>query len=549
MYATISNYCFKFLDITNFLTVGTSYSKFLNAYDIDVGKSFFPYEWFDCAEKLDFQHLPAYEDFYSNLKNKNTLEISDKKSKEETEKISAKEVGEENYKHLQHVWKEQNMTSFRDFLVYYNNLDVAPFIKAVEKMQDFYFEKDIDLFKIAISVPGIARNWLFNIARDKNIAFALIHQDDSDLYYTIKANLTGGPSIIFKRDAEVDRTHIKDDSDKICKAILGLDANALYLFTMSLDMPTGAYIRRFAPDFKPVPRTKYENQFHWLDYLMKTEGIKIQHARNSASEFRIGPYFVDGYDEENGTVYEYQGCFVHGCKQCGLNKTPYGRKKHEYTESRNKYLATQTRYVKKIVIMWSHEFQAKLKYGSNTFDGLLHDFVRSRTPQFFRTHKYKKVTEHQILSAVKENKLFGFIECDIHTPDELYDHFKEMPPLFVNTEVEFKDIGELMQNYAKEADLHTRPRRLLVSGMKAEKILLSSPYLKWLMEHGLVVTKVYQVVEYVPVKCFKKFVDEVTQARRTGDSDIRKALIGEIMKLIGNSAYDSLIMDKKACGS
>ena len=175
MYATICNYRFKFLDIINFLAVGTSYSKFLKAYDIDVGKSFFPYEWFDCAEKLDFQHLPAYEDFYSVLKNKNTLEISDKKSKEETEKISAKEVGEENYKHLQHVWKEQNMSSFRDFLIYYNNLDVAPFIKAVEKMQDFYFEKDIDLFKIAISVPGIARNWLFNIARDKNIAFALIH--------------------------------------------------------------------------------------------------------------------------------------------------------------------------------------------------------------------------------------------------------------------------------------------------------------------------------------------------------------------------------------
>ena len=41
-----------------------------------------------------------------------------------------------------------------------------------------------------------------------------------------------------------------------------------------------------------------------------------------------------------------------------------------------------------------------------------------------------------------------------------------------------------------------RPRRLLVSGLKAEKVLLSSPLLRWYMEHGLEVTRVYQCLEY-----------------------------------------------------
>ena len=134
-------------------------------------------------------------------------------------------------------------------------------------MQKFYFEKEIDLFKDAISVPGIARKWLFNVSQREKVSFSLIDKEDSDLYYTIKGNLTGGPSIIFTRYAEAYETYIKNIRDKVCKAILGFDANALYLFTMSLDMPTGGYVRRFEPDFKPITHTRYDNAFHWLDYM------------------------------------------------------------------------------------------------------------------------------------------------------------------------------------------------------------------------------------------------------------------------------------------
>lgn len=56
------------------------------------------------------------------------------------------------------------MTTFKDFLVWYNNLDV----EAVEKVQQFYFEKGIDVFKTAISVPGIAKQLLFKTARKQN---------------------------------------------------------------------------------------------------------------------------------------------------------------------------------------------------------------------------------------------------------------------------------------------------------------------------------------------------------------------------------------------
>jgi hypothetical protein len=97
----------------------------------------------------------------------------------------------------------------------------------------------------------------------------------------------------------------------------------------------------------------------------------------------------------------------------------------------------------------------------------------------------------------------------------------------------------------RDRALSEKPRRLLVGGMRARKILLSSPYLKWLMKMGLKVTHLYQVIEYTPVRCFEKFVDQVSQARRSGDIDPDQAIIADTMKLIGNSGYGSLIMDKE----
>ena len=43
---------FRFLDIINYLGPGTSYKKWVKAYECETVKSWFPYEWFDTPEKL-----------------------------------------------------------------------------------------------------------------------------------------------------------------------------------------------------------------------------------------------------------------------------------------------------------------------------------------------------------------------------------------------------------------------------------------------------------------------------------------------------------------
>ena len=82
------------------------------------------------------------------------------------------------------------------------------------------------------------------------------------------------------------------------------------------------------------------------------------------------------------------------------------------------------------------------------------------------------------------------LEVDIEVPPHLMDHFEEFCPLFVTCSIPTEAIGDTMQQFIEEKKLSKLPRRQLVAGRKARWILLTTPLLKWYLEHGLVITKV-----------------------------------------------------------
>ncbi|CAH3030538.1 unnamed protein product, partial [Porites evermanni] len=136
------------------------------------------------------------------------------------------------------------MQTFENFLVWYNNLEVVLFIEAVEKMSQFWRERKIDMFKDGISVPGLTLKYLFSYLSPQTY-FSLFDQANSDLYHLIKDNNTGGPSNIFHRYHVAGKTKIReaeeDEAAKPCEKIVGYDANALYLWALIQDMPTGSF--------------------------------------------------------------------------------------------------------------------------------------------------------------------------------------------------------------------------------------------------------------------------------------------------------------------
>ena len=155
----------RFLDVTNFLAPGFSYAKFLKAYECPQTKGFFPYEWMDSLDKLDHPSLPPHDAFFSTLKNE--------------------DISKEDYQYCQQVWSDNNMQTFKDFLIWYNNLDVQPFCDALEKMCAFWKDKNIDMLRQGISIPGVTFTYLFTTL-EPGIFFSLFDEENKDLYTLLK---------------------------------------------------------------------------------------------------------------------------------------------------------------------------------------------------------------------------------------------------------------------------------------------------------------------------------------------------------------------------
>ena len=72
----------------------------------------------------------------------------------------------------------------------------------------------------------------------------------------------------------------------------------------------------------------------WLEWRMQKENKFIRHALNHPDGEKMilangHHYRVDGFCEKTKTVYEYHGCYFHGCVTCYPRS---GHEKHRKTE-------------------------------------------------------------------------------------------------------------------------------------------------------------------------------------------------------------------------
>ena len=262
-YMFLSTPKFKFLDIKSYLAPGLSYAAWCRAYGNELQKLVFPYKWLDSFEKLNHKGPVKYEDFYSSLKGGET-------------------ILQEQYHIFCEEFRKRGCETMEDWLEEYNLADVKPFINALEKTREQYYPDEIDLLKDAVSIPGISMNYVLNKAlkmkkkSDPDLfapgdpckckcsgeAGAKLGDDceeagcegckqtrkdckihtKNEAYEILTTGMVGGPSIVFCRYAEAGvsqiRSHIYEDS-KTCRAVLGFDANSLYLYCSGQEIPCG----------------------------------------------------------------------------------------------------------------------------------------------------------------------------------------------------------------------------------------------------------------------------------------------------------------------
>ena len=317
----------------------------------------------------------------------------------------------------QEAWISNGMETLRDYLIFYNNRDVIPFLQAIDKQFAFYQRHNIDMFKDGISVPGLSLLHLFNDLPNDTF-FTVFNETNKDLHHLVKDNIVGGPAIIFHRYHEKDITKIR--GEETCRSIVEYNANALYLWALMQDMPTGWYTRRREGNqFRPQGAQPYgQMAAQCLTSVSSKTGRDIRH-QTIGREKRIGKLPVDGLCANTRTAYQFHGCYFHGCPKCydpekinAVNKKMMG----ELLEDTKKNTAYLRQHVK-VVEMWECAWK------------------RERDPP--RREKWK-MTMQQTIAAVVDGTLFGMVECDIRVPDKLRAYFSEMQPIFKNTAM-FRD--------------------------------------------------------------------------------------------------------------
>ena len=155
------------------------------------------------------------------------------------------------YDDCHRIFKERSMQTFGDWLKYYNNLDVAPFLEALQKMKEFYTSLGIDILKDAVSLPGVSEKYILRKTLQPRWGYKPpeLYSPNKEAYAMLKAAVVGGPSLVFTRKHVAGETRIRShqyEDARVCRRILGYDANSLYPSTMMKEMPCGpGYVKSY----------------------------------------------------------------------------------------------------------------------------------------------------------------------------------------------------------------------------------------------------------------------------------------------------------------
>ena len=155
----------------------------------------------------------------------------------------------------------------------------------------------------------------------------------------------------------------------------------------------------------------------------------LQHVGN-AGEYHVPgtPFTVDGFHFETNTVYEFHGCFWHGCPKC----YPVGHEKHlplydrtmqDVYEKTQAKIATIREKGYNVHEMWECQWSQLKLYHRVTHDQKIHyiDYT-SVYPWVNKTCVYPKGHPVFISQPCHTDILryFGIVQCQVLAPYELY---------------------------------------------------------------------------------------------------------------------------------
>ena len=137
-------------------------------------------------------------------------------------------TGVEKYQYLQNLSEKEHLSSFKDFLRWFNNKKLVPNLEAMQKIITSYHNKNNEILKLGCTLPNLAKICLHKTTNAKIYPFTERYKD---LFRKISEDMVGGPSIVFTSKPVVDKTFFCKLTNP-CKSNVGIDRSQLYPSSM-----------------------------------------------------------------------------------------------------------------------------------------------------------------------------------------------------------------------------------------------------------------------------------------------------------------------------
>ena len=547
---------FLFLDMMMYCAGGTTLDKFVKCYNSNSKqqKFEFPYRWLDDYKKLTTLIIDIPMNAFDN----------------DLKKIT---YTKEQYDSFQMECKELNLVTVENLLENYNNRDVEPFLTACLEYKKFYYNLEInnsgiklDVFKDAFTLPGLAAK-IMNRTTIPDELYKIRYPPRSlNRLNTLKINMNKLYQYTYQdkirhlkneNETEPELSEIEPELNEIEPELL--DKEEVYKLLKKHNFKCLYCHIDLKEDNWSLDRKNCKKD-HTLDNCVvscvecnKSRSdqpfIKFYHESVLKRNNQPAIYIIN---EENKKVFELMKENIVGGPSIIFNRLHEVngtkiQRVHYDLDKDSWYFDNFGNNVNKIIgfdanalYLWcigQPQLCGKLKYIENNENNECNKLIES---------EYYNGTWDTLLNDVQNEKFFGCVEVDIKVPKSLYEYFSELPPIFVNKTYNSKMAGDVMDDIITNhlEKKHTTSRKLIAT-LKTKKILLKSSLLKWYLDHGLVVKKIYSIIPAKKERLYKNFEEWVSDSRRLGDLKPEHATKAENAKNIGNSAYGQSIMNKE----
>lgn len=559
------------------------------------------YTWFleqhtCCTGDLDTSPMPTNAKLAWEETTQEERE-SKKKSRAQNNFIT----GIENYHNMMKLWQENQWTG-KKYLEFYNNLDVLPLLEVVLRMCSLEWEHNrIDCMKNNVSLPNLARIKVWKYAYENGHYFSLFGPVNADQERKQRRCAYGGPSIVFNREQISGISSLNDGYGEKTESILGYDFNSLYPSTFLHNMPSGDCFV-YKPDEQGVWSFRSNvqesrKQFIWLDALNRqldqmrehekklilrsnqiphNRYVSIRTERNGGPVPRIGNYKPDGLRLRHqfldwelktypshilGICYEMYGCFWHG-HNCMI-KPDITEEKRKLMNARHAATIRRKKIIEEMGFIVRYIYECDYdKMIRSGYSPTLRECEQEDMPPYVKTiitagTRQKKqdllkvfndmdAVERLLLEGDADKPaVYGFMEVDIIDAE---NRNKLFPLLFAPLEMDPRLINPDLPAPDPDSSEYTKKHQVLLTGVtQVTKGLYSTEYLRFLLEHGCKITKVYTVQEYTPKKCFKDLALKLSHERAQGDkpgASQEQKILSLNAKITANSMYGALLMNK-----